>query len=271
DAGLDIGRVTMQPIYDFVDRHEDQPFFIWYAPYLPHTPHDAPQVYSDRYDGRADVPEHLLGYYANITRLDDTVGELLDYLDRKSLAESTVFVLISDNGYLPAPTAARGTVNAPHDKRSKWSPYENGVRTPLLIRWDGHIRPATHPQLVQSVDIVPTLLAAAGLSGSIADLPGVDLLPSASGARPLADRAAFGEIYPNDASSLDNPAGDLIARWVRDGDWKLIVPQPAVANNSLELFNVVDDPEELHNMAKEPRHARVIRRLRQILDDWWMP
>jgi len=271
DAGLDIGRDTMQPIYDFVNSHADQPFFIWYAPYLPHAPHDAPQRYVDLYADRADVPEPLVGYYANITRFDDTVGALIEFLHQKRLAENTVFVFISDNGYLPARTTRLGQANAPHDKRSKWSPYENGIRTPLLIRWDGHVRPATHGRLVQAVDVVPTLLAAAGLSEAIPDLPGIDLLPSATGAQSLPGRAAFGEIYPNDATALGNPVGDLLLRWVRQDDWKLIVPQPAESADRVELYRLTEDPEEQQNLAADPQHAEVVRRLRRLLDGWWTP
>jgi uncharacterized sulfatase len=259
DAGLRIGRDTMQPIWDFIDARADQPFFIWYAPFLPHAPFDAPKRYVDLYAGRPDVAEHLVGYYANITRFDDTVGELIRYVEKKGLAARTVFILIADNGFRPAP------------KRSKWSPYENGVRTPLLIRWDGHVQPATHRRLVQSVDIVPTILSAAGLGRAMANLPGIDLIPSATGQAVLPDRPAFGEIYPNDATRLGQPSRDLIARWVRKGHLKLIVPQPDAESQRLELFDLAADPEERRNLAGDPEYAPHVDRLRRLLDDWWTP
>ena len=271
DAGLDIGRNTMQPIYDFVDAHADEPFFVWYAPFLPHAPFDAPRRYVDLYSDRADVPEHLVRYYANITRFDDTVGELIRYFEKKGLARRTVFILIADNGFRPRrkKSATGGYESA--DKRSKWSPYENGVRTPVLVRWDGRVKPGVHERLVQAVDVVPTVLSAAGLGEAIPDLPGIDLIPSAMGASPLADRPAFGEVYPNDASSLGHPSRDLLARWVRQGDFKLIVPQPKAKDARLELFNVVEDPEEAHNMAGNPAYTDRIRARRRLLDAWWTP
>jgi uncharacterized sulfatase len=271
DAGLDIGRDTIEPICDFVDAHADGPFFVWYAPFLPHAPFDAPKRYSDLYRDRADVPEHLVGYYGNITRFDDTVGELIRYVETKGLARRTVFMLIVDNGYRPSRKKSKGGDYASADKRSKWSPYENGMRTPVLLRWDGHVKPGVQEGLVQAVDVVPTLLTAAGYADAIPDLPGIDLLPSATGVGPLPDRPAFGEVYPNDASVLGHPSRDLLVRWVRQGDFKLIVPQPTAKGAEIELFNLAQDPEEAHNLAGDPRHADRIRDMRRLLDAWWTP
>jgi uncharacterized sulfatase len=121
------------------------------------------------------------------------------------------------------------------------------------------------------VDIVPTVLSAAGLAGKIPDLPGIDLLPSATGRTTLPDRLAFGEVYRNDASSLGAPSRDLLVRWVRDGDFKLLVPQPGVQGAQLELFNLAEDPEEVRNLADNPKYANRIREMQQLLDAWWTP
>ena len=244
---------------------------IRYAPFLPHSPFDAPQPYVDLYARRSDIPGHLVGYYANITRFDDTVGQLIGYVEKKGLADRTVFVLISDNGFRPAKKKPQSGGYARADKRSKLSPYENGMRTPVLIRWDGHVKPAAHHHLVQAVDIVPTLLSAAGLADKICDLPGIDLMPSAAGQATLPRRPAFGEVYPNDASSLGDPSRDLLVLWVREGDFKLLVPQPAAQGAQLELFNLAEDPEESRNLAGDPQYANRIQRMQQLLDAWWTP
>jgi uncharacterized sulfatase len=145
------------------------------------------------------------------------------------------------------------------------------MRTPVLLRWDGHVKPASHERLVQAVDVVPTLLSAAGLSDAIPDLPGLDLVPSATGREALPERPAFGEVYPNDASTLGHPSRDLLMRWMRLGRWKLIVRQPGAGRPAVELFNLAEDPEEQRNLASHPQHAGRAEQMRARLDAWWLP
>lgn len=265
DAGLVIGRETMQPIFDFVDKHAGrQPFFVWYAPFLPHTPFDAPQRFRDLYREK-NVPPHLLPYYAEIARFDETVGQLLGHLERKDLLGCTLIVFASDNGFRP-----HATKQEAYDGRSKLSQYEDGLRTPILLRWDGHIKPGDHPQLVSTIDLAPTVLAATGLAGEVTDrMPGVDLLPSALGREPLPDRAVFGAIYPNDAEKLGAPSQHVRGRWVRNGRFKLIVPGPAKNPIPLSLFDLQTDPGETTNLATQSGYATTLKRLQRSLDAWW--
>ena len=108
DAGLVIGRKTMQPIRDFIDEHAgQQPFFVWYAPFLPHTPYDAPAEYERAARARG-APSWLVPYYANIARFDDTVGELLAYLEEKALLDTTLIVFAVDK----RPAAGPGKADA---------------------------------------------------------------------------------------------------------------------------------------------------------------
>jgi arylsulfatase A len=265
DAGLVIGRETMQPIFDFVDEHAGrQPFFVWYAPFLPHVPFDAPARFRELYRDR-NIPPHLLPYYAEIARFDETVGQLLDYLERKQLLSNTLIVFVSDNGFRPHPKNREA-----YDGRSKFSQYEDGLRTPILLSWEGWIKPANHPQLVHTVDLVPTVLAATGLVSLVTDrMHGVDLLPSALGRKPLPDRAVFGAIYPNDAEQLGAPSHHVRGRWVRDGDFKLIVPGPARNPIPLSVFDLRNDPGETTNLASHPKYAATLKRLQRSLDAWW--
>jgi arylsulfatase A len=265
DAGLVIGRRTMQPVFDFVNEHAgQQPFLVWYAPFLPHTPFDAPPRFRDLYRNR-NVPPHLLPYYAEIARFDETVGQLLDHLEQKGVLSNTLIVFLSDNGFRP-----HVTERETHDGRSKLSQFEDGLRTPILLSWEGRIKPTAHPQLVHSIDLVPTILAATGLAGEATGrMRGVSLLPSAFGSRSLADRAVFGAIYPNDAEELGAPSRHVRGRWVRDGDFKLIIPGPAKHPVPLSLFNLKTDPGETTSLANHPEFAATLRRLHQSLDAWW--
>ncbi len=280
DIGLTIGRVTMKPIAQFLDRHtapEAAPFFLWYAPVLPHEPHNAPQQYVDRYANAPRVPRHLVHYYANCTWLDDTVGTLVRFLEERNLIDNTVILFLADNGWVPSKTASAKTDAFGVDKRSKRSPFDRGLRTPLLIRWDGHVKPACHAAPVSSVDVVPTILNALDLAEEAGGLPGINLMPSATGKASLdPERPVFGEIYPGDASVLGHPARDVAYRWVRRGPWRLIVPhahggRPAWGGYLQEpaLYNDVDDPDEQKNLISDPQFTAVAAELRKLLDDWW--
>ncbi len=271
DFGLIIGRKTMKPVFDFIDRNADQPFLLWYAPVLPHEPHDAPAKYRKRFEGNPNVPQHMVAYYANIAWFDETVGQLLDYLDKEDLTKNTLFVYVCDNGWTTQ------TDSPKQAKRSKRSPFEDGIRTPILLRWDGVIRPATHEALVNSIDLVPTVLSALGIDCTSYQLPGIDLMPSARGEQQLnADRPVFGEIYPGDATSLGKPEKDIAYRWIRHRSLKLIIPHPDESGKAwnryvdrVTLFDLAADPNETTNLAADPPFADDVSRMQKLLDDWW--
>lgn len=280
DAGLDIGRHGMQPIDDFLDDHQqhhaEAPFLVWYAPFLPHLPHDAPQRFREPYLEDSQVPRHMVDYAATCTWFDETVGQLMKSLEDRGLAEETLILFVIDNGYSPDTRTVPGK-NGLVDNRTKRAPFEVGLRTPILIRWPGRVEPKTDQGLVHSIDIVPTLLAAAGQAGGMGDLPGIDLLPSATGQEALPDRPVFGEIYPGDATHVGRPGRDVAYRWIRRGDLKLIVPhvrgQKAWRDYLSEpaLYDVVRDPQERRDLAADPRYATQRQELQELLDAWWTP
>jgi uncharacterized sulfatase len=280
DAGLRIGRETMQPIYDFIDDCGENPFLIWYAPFLPHQPHDAPPRFYERYRDRPQVARHRIPYLASISQFDETVGALIDFVEKRGLALNTIFVFVSDNGWEPSPREFQKTPGQfEHTRRSKRAPFDPGLRTPILIRFDGHIKPATHAGLASSIDVMPTLLHAVGLDKQAAALPGVNLLPSATGRTLLdADRTLFGAIYPGDAQTLDDASSNVAYRWARCGPLKLIVthpqqaPRPWGAYLSKDaLFDVVRDPGETNNLIGQADYDDQLAELRDLLDAWWKP
>ena len=285
DAGLSIGRQSMQPIKDFVTRCRGagQPFFVWYAPMLPHDPHDPPAELVEHYASKTDSV-HVARYWGNVERFDRTVGELLDFLDAEKLSADTLVVYVTDNGWLQRPDAARF---AP---RSKLSPYDGGLRTPIMLRRPGAITPRTSEALASSLDLLPTVLAACGVPAP-AGLPGVNLLDDAAVA---ARDQLFGACYTHTLVDLDDPARSLMWRWTirRDGDhlWKLVEPasarggsgfpqwegrsvapedQARYERGEIELFDVAADPRETKNLAGE--RAGVVANLQASLDAWWKP
>ncbi|MCR9230542.1 MAG: sulfatase-like hydrolase/transferase [bacterium] len=282
DWGLKIGRETMQPIYDFVKdcEKESTPWLVWYAPYLPHQPHDSPQKYFDLYRNQPGVKKNEIAYYASCTEFDDTVGDLVRFVEKEADVKNTLFLFVIDNGWTPGERPMQPRENYHHTKASKRSPFEDGLRSPILIRWDGVTQPATLTELVSSIDVVPTLLNAAGLKKEAQRLPGVNLLPAAEGKEALpADRAVYGAIFPGDASSLKHPERDVAHRWVRQGNLKLITshnanPQGKTWNNYTRgdvLYDVVKDPAETNNLIDDPQFKVPQQTLRELLNQWWNP
>lgn len=272
DHGLAIGRETMEPIETFIldCEAEKTPWLVWHAPYLPHQPHDSPERYYDVAKQRPGVEPHELPYYAAIVQFDETVGRLINFVETNSDPANMIFVFVADNGWSPSknPEKSRPEEFA-HTRTSKRAPFDEGVRSPILIRWDGKVVPATHPEPVSSIDIVPTLLRAAGFGATAREgMPGVDLLGDHD-----RDRAVFGEIYPGDAAALGRPEKEIAYRWVRKGDYKLIVPQGEAPwegyLNGEALYIVAEDPGEQQNRIGEAGMAAVAGELRGRLKAWW--
>lgn len=265
DAGLVIGRETILPVIRFVDEHAGkQPFFVWYAPFLPHTPFDAPKRYSRPFRNR-NIPEHLMPYYAEINRFDETVGLIIEHIKAKSLLNNTLIVFASDNGFRP-----RTDNHERQDNRSKLSQFEDGLRTPILLRWDGRTKAGNHPQLVHTIDLVPTVLAAAGLQEEVTPrMSGRNLMPSAEGQMALEAQPVFGAIYPNDTTVLGQPSVHVRGRWIRDGDYKLTVPGPEKPALPLALFNLSQDPQEQRNLVNVPDNQGRVAQMQRMLNEWW--
>jgi len=261
DEGLRIGREGFEVIEQFIDEsiRQKHPFFLWYAPFLPHTPHNPPAALLDHYRRQTDsLP--IAKYWAMCEWFDQTCGDLRELLEQRKLAERTIVVYVTDNGWINDPQESR------YAPRSKRSPHEGGVRTPIMIHWPGQIEPQMDTKnLASSIDLVPTILA---LLGETADpiLPGIDLTDRSV---VVNRKRIFGEIFAHDVVSLDDPAASLQYRWVIEGPWKLILPQSKqrAEGEVTQLYDLLDDPrEEKNRAAEEPQR---VQEFRAALDQWW--
>lgn len=256
DRGLRIGRKTMKPIFDFVEDCGEQPFFVWYAPFLPHTPHNPPERLLSKYRLSSRSP-HVAKYYAMCEWFDETCGQLLDGLEARGKLENTLVLFVTDNGWIQR-TDRRG-----YAPRSKRSPYEGGVRTPIMVSWPGRVPSVRSDALVSSTDLATTILRACNADVP-STLPGADLVAIARGEQAPRD-TTFGEIFAHDVADVHDPSKSLLYRFVVRGRWKLIVPNQPSA--TVELYDIVADPAEERNLAATMRPR--VRELRTILDDWW--
>jgi len=272
--GLAIGRKTLEPIERFVDdcRAKGDPFFIWYAPFLPHTPHNPPRRLHEKYKA-AGRPDRVARYYAMCEWFDETCGRVLSYLEKKGLRENTFVLYITDNGWTEGLLAEKTYGKLPGGKRmwpqpkGKQHVYDGGVRTPVILNWPGHVRPARSGDFALAVDLAPTILAACGAEPTD-PMQGLDLLDSDARA---GRKAIFGEGFVHTARDTAHPAANLRARWVREGPWKLIVPAGTDPKfyGKPELYNLADDPFERHDLAAG--HPEKVAHLRKRLDAWWTP
>ena len=259
DEGLVIGRQGLKPVTEFIDKakSDGKPFYVWYAPMMPHQPHTPPDRLLNKYKDKTQSL-HVAKYWAMCEWFDETVGDLVGHLDKQGLRENTLVVYLHDNGWIQNPDQPRFAA------KSKQSPYDGGTRTPIILRWPGTIAPGRSDALASSIDIAPTVLTATGLKPT-PDMPGLDLRkPEALAAR----GEVLGEIFTHNAKDIRNPAANLSYRWVIRGNWKLIVPNPTnEPDKKAELYNLAADPDETRDLAGSSS-ARVAE-LTKRLDSWW--
>ncbi len=265
DAGLDIGRKGMKPVLDFIDhaQAEKKPFFVWYAPMLPHQPHNPPAELLAKYKGKGFTPA-AEKYYAMVEWFDQTCGHLDEHLAKNKLMENTVILYLADNGW--------GAADAP-GKRSKLSPYELGIRTPMFVRWPAKVKPQRDDETLASIVDFPRTILKIANAKTPGDLSGLDLLDRAA---MTARKSIFIEAYTHDISDLAQPGQSLVTRVVIDGWSKLLLPtdiRPDKAYPSapteIELFDLKADPFEKTNIAAS--RADEVTRLQTIQDAAWKP
>jgi uncharacterized sulfatase len=264
--GIKLGRSTMEPVYDFIDAHRDGPFFIWFAPMLPHLPHTAPKEFQQRYQ-RNELSRFAERYFAACTWYDHLVGQLVEYIESRGLSEKTLFVYLSDNGWDQSPTAERrgrieGLLGGPKGKASM---YELGFRTPIVFHWPGRVESGRRVEaLVSTVDVLPTLLDYAGVAIP-GGLPGRSLRPWLEGGRGPGRRHVVGSagILRRASTDDDELFTDEDAFYIQTPDWYLIDYQD---RGAVELYDMRADPEQNRDVAA--LHPAIVEALREEIARW---
>ncbi len=240
-----------------IERYKAQPFFLYIAYRAPHTPLDAPKIYTDRFPG--EMPERRRQALGMISAVDDGVGLVTDALKKNGLTERTLIFLIGDNG---APLKIHkadsplngdaggwdGSLNEPLNGE-KGMLADGGMHTPFVVAWPGTIPGGqTYEHPVSALDVAATAAGIAGITTQPGDLDGVNLVPHLKG-----------EIKtpPHDA---------LYWRWVaqsaiREGNWKLLR-----GGEREYLYDLGSDLGEKQNLAA--KHPEIAARLRAKLTAW---
>ena len=245
---------------DYIKRHASEPFFLYLAFNAAHTPMEAPEKYLARFPHISDPRRRT--YAAMVSAMDDAIGRTLAAVHDNGLEDSTLVIFLNDNGGPTMPTTSEnGSSNAPL-RGSKRQTWEGGIRVAFVIAWKNHLDAGRvdHRPIIQ-LDVLPTVLSAAGISVKAAEVDGVDLMPFLTG-------AAKGE--PHDA--LYWRLGGMMA--VRRGDWKLVKtrdgplvdldPSTLRDLSSAGLYNLAEDIGETRDLAaKRPDKAKELTDLWQ--------
>ncbi|MGJ8722973.1 MAG: sulfatase family protein [Roseibacillus sp.] len=262
DAGLDIGRKGIAPIKDFITESSDQPWFIWYGVFLPHTPHNPPQELLDKYLKKTDNP-NIAAYWACCEWLDNTIAELMTFLEESGELENTLIIYTCDNGWIQDPEQLNRF--AP---RSKLTVYEGGIRTPIIFSWEDKIEPRMDSEnLASNLDIWPT---AAALCGT--PLPdGLSGINLTNFAQVETRETIYGSCYRHNVAEQGSPHKSLENRFTIENDWKLISPNPLVRGPEAkpELYNLARDPNEREDLAS--KNPELVKALTKKLNSWWSP
>lgn len=261
DEGLKIGREGMDPIFDFMDEaiEKKKPFFVWYAPFLPHSPHTPPDSLLQKYLPKAPT-KTIASYWAMIEWLDITVGQLVDRLEEKGLTENTLVVYVTDNGWIQDPE--KPNIYAPG---SKQDPQDMGIRTPIIYKWPKKIKPKMDTEnLASSIDIATTTLAAVGLK-PLESMQGINMMDQKAVAK---RKTIFSLDFTHDMVAANQPEKSLESRMIITSKWKMIVPEETNANlKSVLLYDILKDPKEEKNLASA--NPEVVGSLMKQLDSWW--
>lgn len=271
---------TAKWLQTHVALHPEQPFLLSLNFDKPHFPLRPPEYYYRKYVGRVGLPpvpenyeqkvvpfvaealkrfgghdpvralDALVSYYACVEWVDDAVGRVLDVLEYLGLAQNTIVIYTTDHGEL----------GGEHGLWNKSVFFEASARVPLVIRWPGVVPAGTvRKEIVGLIDLFPTLCAASGFA-TPDTCEGVSLLPAVVDNEPLQREHLFAE-----SALLNHP--EQAGCMVRHGQWKFNI----YLDGAEELYDLESDPDEWVNLAKEQKHADLVKGLREQAVRFWSP
>lgn len=234
----------------FIDEHKDEAFCLYIPHGAPHSPIQGPDSPPQRGPNKvkrkkADAPPQKELVRQMMQALDESLGAVLDAVERNQISERTLIVFLSDNG------GARHMSCDPL-RGKKGSVWEGGHRVPAVMQWPTVIKPGRTDQLAISIDLMPTMLDLAGVKRpQERPLDGVSLVPLLKEGESLGDRTLYWQHGP----------------WLamRDGPWKLVTRDKNPRDNA-QLFHLGRDLSETTNLAE--KHSDRVTEMLGKLDAW---
>jgi arylsulfatase len=276
----------------FIREHKDKPFFLYVPFTIPHVSLQVPEDSLREYLGKWDDPpywgEHgylpcrhpRATYAAMVTRMDRSVGRILDQIKKLGLDENTIVMFSSDNG--PTHDHSGGSDSEFFESAGplrglKGSLNEGGIRVPYIVRWPGKVKAGRTSDLPAAFyDMMPTLCDLAGAPLTLPSPPGAGGEGRVRGAVPketdglsivptLRDR---GEQKKHEFLYWEFPSyGGQQA--VRMGDWKGVRRQLQKGTVATQLYNLSDDIGEKNDVAA--KHPDILARIEKIMKEQHVP
>ena len=258
----------------FIQDHKDRPFFLYVPFTIPHVslqvPEDSLKEYLGQFDdkpywgeeGYLPHPTPRAAYAAMVTRMDRSVGRILEQLKKLNLDDNTLVIFSSDNGPTHGRVGGADSAffaSAGPLRGLKGSLYEGGIRVPCLVRWPGKVKAGRTSDLPAAFyDVLPTLCAVTGAAPP-KDTDGLSFLPT------LLEK---GEQQRHEFLYWEFPSyGGQQA--VRLGDWKGVRQQLLKGNTRIELYNLADDPGEKTDVAA--KHPEIVARIEKVMKEQHRP
>ena len=245
--------VYFQEAKRFIEESVDdgKPFLAYISTNAPHGPFHCPDKYWKPYAAKGLSDREAI-FYGMIANVDENVGAMRKWLERKGLTESTIFIFTTDNG-----TASGDQLNSGGMRGKKGSEYDGGHRVPFFMHWPaGNLTEGRDiNELTAHIDILPTLIELCGLNGPM------DYSFDGRSLAPLIYQTPTP--WPNRVIITDSQRVRDPIKWRKSATmtkrWRLI--------NGEELFDMNRDPEQKKDISKS--NPEVVQRLRGEYDRWW--
>ncbi len=225
-----------------------QPFFLQLAHYAIHLPFDKDKRYFQKYMD-AGLSETEAKYASLIEGMDKSLGDIMDFLQKKKVDKNTIIIFMSDNGGFSL--APRTGVQFSHNyplKSGKGSVNEGGIREPMLVKWPGIVKPGSEAdQYVIIEDFFPTILQMAGIEkySTKQTIDGKSFMPVLKNEKFSDTTRSLVWHYPNKWNAVIGP-GINYKSALRQGNWKLVYDMRTGKN---ELYNLQDDIGETNDLS----------------------
>ena len=247
----------------FLNQHQEEPFFLYFAINIPHYPLQPEKKWLDYYREKGvATPRDMYGAF--VSTMDERIGMLLSELDRLGLTENTIVIFQADQGFSEEERTFGGGGSAGELRGSKFSLFEGGIRVPAIISWP-EIIPAdqVRDQFSANIDWFPTLAEYCEITLPKRKIDGKSLIGIIQGKESQSNHDVF---YWKSGSR------DGLPQWaIREGPWKLLhnpiqADQDELNADRFFLVNLDSDPSEQKNLSDS--QPEVVARLKSLFERW---